>query len=65
MIMKQANLDPYLTTKQVADLLGVKVVTIRRYIQSGKLPAVQLEKEFRISKKDLEEFLNKRKVKVK
>ena len=56
-------MEEYLTTKGIADLLKVNIITIRRYIQSGKLPAVFLGKEYRVKKIDLEKFLEERKVK--
>jgi len=36
-------------SKQAADLLGVEVVTIQRYIRAGKLQATKLGKVYRIS----------------
>lgn len=55
-------MEEYLTTEQISKLLQVHIITIRRYIHSGKLPALFFGKEFRIKKSDFEEFLAKRKV---
>jgi len=51
------------TTRQIAKLLDLKTVTIRRWIQKGQLKAYKLGKEMRISKKDFESFLNERRIK--
>lgn len=55
-------MDEYLTTQELAKLLKVHIITIRRYINSGKLPALFFGKEFRVKKSDLEKFLVGRKV---
>ena len=57
-------MDEYLTTKQIARILKVHVITIRRWIQSGKLIAYKIGKELRIKKSDLDSFINKSKVKI-
>ncbi len=52
----------YYTPKEIAGLLDVCNETVWRYIRSGKLKAIKLtERNFRIEKKELEKFLNKRK----
>lgn len=53
-------MDEYLTTKEIATLLKVNVLTIRRWIGSGKLSATFLIKEYRIKKSDLDKFLSER-----
>ena len=55
-------MDEYLTTKDIATLLKVNILTVRRWIIAGKLSATFLGKEYRIKKSELEEFLNERKV---
>ena len=50
-------MEPYLSTQEVADRLGVSVFTIRRYIRAGKLKAVRLDAGFRVSREDIAEFL--------
>jgi len=52
----------FLTTKEIAELLKVHIITIRRYINSGKLSATFLGKEFRVKRSDFEEFIKKRQV---
>ncbi|MFC4120919.1 helix-turn-helix domain-containing protein [Nonomuraea zeae] len=44
------------TVDQVADLLGLHVKTVRNYVRDGRLPAVRIGKQYRISKLDLAEF---------
>lgn len=56
-------MDEYLTTQEIAKLLKVHIITIRRYIHSGKLPALFFGKEFRVKKLDLEKFLAEKRVK--
>jgi excisionase family DNA binding protein len=47
----------YLTVEDVAKQLQVSTYTVRRWLKSGKLPAIKLGKEWRISPDDLEAFL--------
>lgn len=57
-------MDEYLTTEEIAKLLKLNIITIRRYIASGKLPALFFGKEYRVKKGDFEKFINDRKVKL-
>jgi excisionase family DNA binding protein len=41
---------------EVADLLGLHVRTIRHYVRDGRLPAVRIGKQYRISEADLRAF---------
>ncbi|MCL4393234.1 MAG: helix-turn-helix domain-containing protein [Chloroflexi bacterium] len=52
----------FLTTDEVAEILGISAFTIRRYIQSRKLRAVRLEASYRIRTSDLERFIKSRQV---
>lgn len=55
-------MEEYYTTEQVAKMLGVKnVITIRRWIMKRWLTAIKIGKEYRITKTDLEKFLQDRK----
>ena len=47
-------MNEYLTTQEVAQLLKVKEITVRRWIVSGWLPAIRFGKAFRIKKDNLE-----------
>ena len=55
-------MEEYYTTEQVAKRLGVKnVITIRRWIMKHWLIAIKIGKEYRITKTDLDKFLEDRK----
>jgi excisionase family DNA binding protein len=53
----------FYTAQELADKLRVNIMTIYRYINAGKLKAFKIGKEFRIDKKEFENFLNKTKTK--
>ena len=50
----------YLTTQEVADILRVRVETVRSYIKQGKLPAVKLGRDYRIAAEDVDQLLRPR-----
>ncbi len=52
----------FLTTNEVAEMLGISPFTIRRYIQLRKLKAVKLEGSYRVRQGDLERFLKAREI---
>ena len=43
----------FLTTEQVAKLLQIHVVTVRRLIKAGKLPAVRIGGQWRLDPADI------------
>jgi len=47
----------YLKVKQAAEIIGVKPVTVLRYIKAGKLKAYRLVKEYRLREEDVREFV--------
>ncbi len=49
---------PLLTVHETAEQLKVKESTIRAWIRNGKLRAIKFGREWRITVKDLERFLN-------
>ena len=51
------------TARELAEKLRVNIMTIYRYIKTGKLKAYKIGKEFRIDKKEFQRFLNKTKIK--
>ena len=53
-------MEKLFTLKETAKILRVSERTVMRYLKSGKLKASKLG-QWRISQKDLEEFLNKNK----
>jgi len=50
-----------LSTKEVANILGLHEQVIRRYIKKGILPAIKLERKYRVDEKDLNNWLEERK----
>jgi excisionase family DNA binding protein len=44
------------SAEQVADILGLHVRTVRGYIRDGRLPAVRVGKQYRITEQDLRAF---------
>ncbi len=53
--MKAEN--DFYTTVELAEMLKMNVMTIYRYIKSGKLVAHKFGKEYRVSKIELDRFL--------
>jgi len=51
----------FYTAQELADKLGVNIMTIYRYIKAGRLKAFKFGKEFRIETKEFNDFLNKHK----
>lgn len=49
----------FLTVREVADLLKVGEVTVRHWIKSGELRAIDVGREWRIAPGDLEHFLQR------
>ncbi|MCV7010946.1 helix-turn-helix domain-containing protein [Mycolicibacterium madagascariense] len=44
------------SAEQVADILGLHVRTVRGYVRDGRLPAVRMGKQYRITEQDLQAF---------
>lgn len=56
-------MEEYLTTEQVAQMLGIKnPITVRRWIMKRQITAIRIGKEYRITKTDLDKFLEERKI---
>jgi excisionase family DNA binding protein len=53
----------FYTAQELADKLRVNIMTIYRYIKSGKLKAYKLGKDFRIDQKEYSRFLNNIRIK--
>lgn len=51
----------YMSLEEVADFLGVTYQLIYRLVRSGELPAVRLGKLYRVSREDLDVYLDKSK----
>lgn len=57
---KQQAAAPLLSIKQAATRLGVCTKTLIRWIEAGDLPAFKIGRQWRISRKDLDQYLNDR-----
>jgi len=55
-------MERLLTTDELAEYLRVDVVTIRRLVSRGELPAFRIGSEFRFSASDLEDYLQRQRV---
>ena len=53
--------EGYMSLEEVADMMGVTYQLIYRLVRSGELPAVRLGKLYRVSKSDLNEYLERSK----
>ena len=49
-----------LSVKEVAGILGLSKAVVLRYIRGGVLPAIKLERAYRVDEKDLNNWLEKR-----
>lgn len=54
--MKQKE---YLKVKDIADLLGLSILTIYDYIKRGEVQAIRLGRNYRVERKEFEKFLKK------
>ncbi len=52
--------ETYYTLQEVAERLKVSYRTVYRWVRSGELPAYQLGQEWRITERDLSQFLEAR-----
>lgn len=50
-------MENMLNTKQVAEKLQIKPVTVRKYLRKGLIPGKRLGREWRIIETDLEMFI--------
>jgi len=51
----------YMSLEEVADMLGVTYQLIYRLVRAGELPAVRLGKLYRVSRTDLDRYLERNK----
>jgi len=49
--------DKYYTPQEIAKILKVSYMTVYRWIQSGKLQAYQVQKQYRIREADFNSFM--------
>jgi excisionase family DNA binding protein len=63
-ITKKAFMERFMTTEEVAELLRIDAVTVRRLIMRGELTAYRIAGEFRFTPTDLEKFIESQRVMV-
>lgn len=51
--------ETYYSIQEVSEMLKVAYLTVYRWVQSGKLNAYKAGKQYRISKTDLDKFMQK------
>ncbi len=49
---------PFMTTHEIAELFKVNEATVHTWIHGGELRAIRVGREFRVTTKDLEAFIN-------
>jgi excisionase family DNA binding protein len=59
MTEKNSSKPSFLTVKDIAKDLQVHEHTVRSWIKSGQLAAISFAGQYRISKADYQDFLNK------
>lgn len=55
----------YYTFIEVGEIFGTHPDTIRRWVKTGKLKALALPGQYRISQEDLDAFIKSRETKIK
>jgi len=53
--------EKYYTIEEVAEMLRVAYMTVYRWIKAGKLDAIKAGKQYRISEKCVNDFINSNK----
>lgn len=54
----------FFTSADIAERYGIKVSTVWDWLRSGKLKAIRIGKEYRISEEDLKKFEKERSVRA-
>jgi excisionase family DNA binding protein len=62
--MKELSVERLLTTEEVAEMLRIDPVTVRRLVGRGELAAYRIAGEYRFTAADLEKFLESQRVVV-
>ena len=53
------NLDKdWLSVADICEYMGVSTFVVTRVLRSGELPAVKMGREWRVSRRDFEDWLN-------
>ncbi len=62
MFKEGENMEPLLTTEDVANFLRVDVVTVRRLVLKGELPAYRVGGEYRFIGNEIENYVKRQRV---
>jgi len=54
--MDMAENEALLTTKEVAEYLGMNLITISRWCKNGYIPSAKIGKHWRIKRSDLDKW---------
>lgn len=52
----------FYSTKELAELLGVRPLTLFRHVQQGELVALRVGRVYRFRRRDIEDWLNRNRV---
>jgi len=55
-VLYNGFMEEYMLLKEIALILKVHIVTVRRWVIKGILPAYLLDKAYRVKKSDFEKF---------
>jgi len=58
------GMEKMLSIEDVADVLGLEYKTVYRLVKSGEIPAARIGRVFRMTRADLEAYLERQKLKV-
>lgn len=58
-VLYRLIMEEYLTTSEIAKLLKVNEVTVRRWINRGWLSALKIGKMYRVKNSDIEKLIRK------
>ena len=53
------NLNPLKTTQQVADILNVKIETVRRLIKTKRLKATKIGQMYRVEDSEIKDLIER------
>lgn len=49
--------EKYYSIKEISELLNVAYLTVYRWVKAGRIKCYKIEKQYRISKTDLDNFM--------
>ncbi|OKL36688.1 helix-turn-helix domain-containing protein [Domibacillus mangrovi] len=64
-VFEQIEDDWILTPLEVADLIGISAISVRRWCREGKLPSYRFKRKYVITGKEFKRFVKQSKVRTK